>query len=196
MRFNPDIHHRRSIRLQQFDYSLEGAYFVTICVHARECLFGAVENGQVVLNDIGNIVKPAWDELPERFPRIRLGEYVVMPNHFHGIIVNENVGAPLAGALPMMNADPSTRAGARPAPTLGDIVGTFKSITTVKYIEWQRSVYGCSRPRLWQRNYWEHVVRNDADLDRVRKYIINNPVEWEADEENPNRRQVDMSGVL
>lgn len=96
-KFNPDIHHRRSIRLRHYDYASEGAYFVTICAQNRECLYGEVFNGEMVLNDAGRVVESVWCALPDRFPSIELDAFVVMPNHFHGIIVIcDCVGAGLA----------------------------------------------------------------------------------------------------
>jgi len=180
--------------LQQFDYSSEGAYFVTICVHDRESLFGSVENGQVILNDIGSIVKMTWDGLPQQFPHVRLGECVIMPNHIHGIIwfVGVFVETPPVGAqfiAPNERRGPSSHLGAmnlgamNRAPTLGAVVRSFKAKATWGIRRAGFSYFG------WQRNYWEHVVRNDEDMDRIREYIINNPVEWEMDEENPKRCQ-------
>lgn len=115
---------RRSLRLQGFDYSKEGAYFVTVCTRNRECLFGAVVDGKMHLNDVGRVVQSVWDGLSERFSAIELDAFVVMPNHIHGIIT---VGAPLVGA---QEGIPDDGATTRVAPTVGNIVGTFKSITT------------------------------------------------------------------
>ncbi len=190
MGFNPAIHHRRSIRIPLFNYSSSGRYFITVCVQERECLLGSIKNGIVSFSDIGHIVKEVWDELPQRFPRIRLDECIVMPNHFHGIIWIDGIGAPLVGAPPVDAI--AIRAGTRPAPTgfhstLGDVIGAFKSITTVRYITLRQKFFVSVRTKLWQRNYWEHIIRNEVDLDRIRTYIIQNPIEWEADGENPDR---------
>src|SRR6266567_2663379 len=116
-KFKPDIHHRRSIRLRHYDYASEGAYSVTICAQNRECLYGEIVNGEMVLNDAGGVVESVWCALPGRFPSIELDAFVVMPNHFHGIIV-----------ICDSHADISVKGGS-PAPTLGDIVCTFKSIS-------------------------------------------------------------------
>ena len=169
MNFGPEKHHRHSIRLKQYDYSQAGAYFVTIDVQNRGHLFGEIVNGEMVLNDAGKMIEEQWQALKERFPLIDLDVYQVMPDHFHGIIVI--VGATLVVALDV--GKPST---------LGDIIGAFKSITTHKYIKgvedhgWQRF-----SKRLWQRNYYEHVVRDETDLERIRKYIQSNPLNWNHD---------------
>ncbi|MEP7134995.1 MAG: transposase [Chloroflexota bacterium] len=173
MKFDPQKHHRRSIRLKDYDYSQTGAYYVTIDVQNRECLFGEIVDDEMVLNEAGKMIEEQWLALVERFPCIELDVYQIMPNHFHGIIVF--VRATLVVAR-------------ENAPTLGDIVGAFKSITTHAYIQgvdnqhWSRFY-----KQLWQRNYYEHVVRDEADLNRIRDYIQSNPANWDEDEENPNR---------
>jgi len=129
----------------------------------------------MLLNDVGKIVSDDWEKLPERFPHIEMDEFVVMPNHMHGIII---VGAPLVGAL----NDP--RAGTRPAPTmtLGEIVGVFKSITTNEYIQNVKNHHWPKFDKqLWQRNYYDHIIRDESALTRIRKYIVDNPAEWEND---------------
>lgn len=180
MKYDPDIHHRRSIRLQGYDYARNGAYFVTVCAQGRECLFGEIVDGEMYLNDAGRMVAKWWMELPERFPDVVLDEYVVMPNHFHGILVF--VGAALRG-----RPDAETEGHPhRGAPTLGDVVDWFKTMTTNAYI---RGVKMSDWPpfagRLWQRNYYERVIRDEKELDAVREYIANNPKRWESDSENP-----------
>lgn len=184
MAYNPDIHHRRSIRLKEYDYSLEGMYCITICVNNRECLFGEIVNEEMVLNESGCMAKKVWLSLPERFPEIRVDEFIIMPNHMHGIIIidRENVGAIPCGC-------PETgRAGTRPAPTkIGNVIGAFKSLTTNEYI---RNVHQNNwkpfEKKLWQRNYYEQIIRNEEELNRIREYIVNNPISWEKDNENPN----------
>ena len=131
MIYNPDIHHRRSIRLDGYDYSHAGAYFISIAAQGRLCLFGSVVDGELRLNDAGKMVRRVWDGMPDRFPFIDLDEFVVMPNHVHGVIF-------------IRQPAPTTRAPTRGAPTLGDVVGAFKSVTTVEYcrgvrgLGWQR----------------------------------------------------------
>ena len=184
MNFDPQKHHRRSIRLKDYDYSRAGAYYVTINVQNRECLFGEIVDSEMILNAAGKMIEEQWLALLERFPNIELDVYQVMPNHAHGIIVivESEIGV-----------DTGPGAGIKPAPThkptLGDIVGAFKSITTHEYIQgvdtknWRQF-----HKRLWQRNYYEHVVRDEADLNRIRDYIQSNPANWDEDEENPNRQ--------
>lgn len=173
---------RRSVRLKGYDYAQAGAYFVTICTTDRACLFGAINAGAMDLNDAGRMVATIWSDLPARFPGIDIDVFVVMPNHLHGIVVlreDASVGAPLVGAR------------------LGAIVGAFKSITTVEYGRGART-HGWAgfRGRLWQRNYYEHVVRDEADLSRVRRYVEKNPLRWEFDDENPDRDARPGDGAL
>ena len=167
MTYNPDIHHRRSIRLQEFDYSFVGAYFVTICAWNRECLFGDVADGEMRLNDLGRVVESVWLALPEHYAGIQLNVNVIMPNHFHGIV--NIVGA-----------------GLKPAPTgkqhgLSEIVRGFKTFSSRRINE-IRNNPGCP---VWQRNYYERVIRNDIELSLAREYIVNNPLKWDTDDNNP-----------
>ncbi|MBK8822089.1 MAG: transposase [Anaerolineales bacterium] len=186
MKFDPQKHHRRSIRLKDYDYSQAGAYYVTINVQNRECLFGKIVNYEMKLNDAGKMIEGQWNALLERFSNVELDVYQTMPNHFHGIIV---VGAAFMAALDTNISE--NKADTRPAPTLGDIVGAFKSITTHEYIlgvdnkKWPRFY-----KRLWQRNYYEHIVRDEADLERIRDYIQSNPADWDEDEENPKFKKI------
>ena len=177
MKFDPKIHHRRSIRLQGYDYSQAGAYFVTIIAWQREMLFGEIVNEEMKLNDFGKIVQDEWEQTAIVRPNVELGEYIVMPNHFHGILVfvdDGNVGA--------------TR---RVAPTkttlqsgsLGAVMGQFKSIVT-KRINRLRGVEGIP---VWQRNYYERIIRSEPEMDRISRYIESNPARWADDDENPNR---------
>jgi putative transposase len=171
------MNHRRSIRLQGYDYAQAGAYFVTICTQDRRCLFGDVVDGAMHLNSAGQLVAAVWNGMLERFPGIELDMFAVMPNHLHGIIV-------------LTDCDPvGGRAATRAAPTIGDIIGAFKSLFTLQFIE---GVKGKHWPafdrRVWQRNYYEHVIRDERDLARVRRYIDENPLRWEFDQENPQRK--------
>ena len=205
MTYNPDIHHRRSIRLKGYDYSKAGAYFVTMCSWQRECLFGEIDNDVMVLNECGRIVESVWCGLPEHFPNIHLDEFIIMPNHFHGIIfINESVGA-MPTARPGLDVNGANIGianepnGGRPvgieqqigrpvgiAPTgpvpgsIGAIMAQFKSNVT-KRINRFRNNPGCP---VWQRNYFERVIRNENELSRAREYIANNPLKWSLDSEN------------
>ena len=173
--YNPAIHHRRSIRLKGYDYSQAGLYFITICVENRLLLFGHIENGSMILNDAGNMVTTVWNEIPTHYPGFRLHEFVVMPNHFHGII--ETVGA-----------GPRACPNHTSAMSVSDIVHRFKTMSTKRYADGVKAHGWPPFPgRLWQRNYYEHIIRSAQSLNRVREYIVSNPLRWELDRENPLR---------
>jgi putative transposase len=121
-KYNPEIHHRRSIRLKDYDYSQVGAYYVTICTWNKECLLGDIANSEIKISPIGVIIQKEWNEIPNRFPNVQLDAFVMMPNHIHGIII---VGATLVVARGSA-VDHNNRAGTSPAPTLGEIIGSFK----------------------------------------------------------------------
>ena len=200
-RYDPDKHHRRSIRLPGFDYTQQGAYFVTICTLRGRCLFGEVEDGDVVWNDSGRMVEAHWRAIPEHFRQVRLDAFVVMPNHIHGIILlPDGIGDPDDGVMGSVDDIPvesqvivaQRRATTRVAPTkpsLAAVVGAFKSCTTVEYIRRAKTL-GWARfsGKLWQRNYYEHIIRDDEALDRIRQYIAENPIRWADDLENPARK--------
>jgi len=176
MKYNPDIHHRRSIRLKGYDYSQSGAYFITICTQNRECLFGEITNGKIVLNDAGRMALKCWHDIPSHFPHVELDEFVVMPNHVHGIlcVVDAPVGA--KNFLPLQS-------GQRPrgtTKTIGSIIRGFKIGVT----KWMRQ--NTESHNIWQRNYYEHIIRNENELNRIRVYIVKNPLKWELDRENPD----------
>ncbi len=190
MKYDPAKHHRRSIRLKGYDYAQAGAYFITMCTQDRACLFGDVVDGNMRLNDAGRMVVAEWAMLPERFPNVVLDAFVVMPNHVHGIIITTtSVGAGLVPALDAGTAATgatTTGATTRVAPTVGDVVGAFKSRVTVEYVRGvNASGWPPFRGRLWQRNYYEHVIRDEVSLNRIRKYIRDNPAHWDLDRENP-----------
>ena len=156
MRFDPEKHHRRSIRLPEYDYAGPGAYFVTICTQGRVCLFGEVVNHTMVPNDAGRMLQTAWDELPDRFPGVDIDAFVVMPNHIHGIIaLTAPVGAPLVGAqssaaMEIGVGTAGQGATTRVAPTLGDVVGAYESLTTVEYVRGVKPMGWQAFPgRLW-----------------------------------------------
>ena len=179
MKYDSNIHHRRSIRLKEYDYSWTGWYYITICVKDRECSLGKTRNDGVVLSDVGKIAEKCWKEIPHHFHGVDLDAYIIMPNHLHGIVIINN---------------PSRRGVQLNAPTedvprlsprkgsLSIIVRTFKAAVTTKCR--RSSIAGFS----WQRGFYEHVIRNDGDLHRIRTYIQNNPLKWSMDEENPNNR--------
>lgn len=189
MKYNPDIKGRRSIRLKGYDYSQSGMYFITICTQSRRCLFGEIFDGEMKCNAFGQIVKSQWHELSKRFVNIKFDEFIVMPNHIHGIVI---VGAPLAGAHVKNRVATSTsRAAARAAPTLGDIIGAYKSLVFQYCLEHIKSnspkrVLG----KIWQRNYYEHIIRSEDSLEKIRNYIVTNPKNWDEDELNPLNTKV------
>jgi putative transposase len=205
-KFDPHRHHRKSIRIKEFDYTQAGAYFVTIVTYQRDCLFGKIENGIMVLNDFGKIADECWRAIPEHFPFIELGAYVVMPNHVHGVIViradesaSDDVVAQPVGAARTINdgggADDGRGAIYR-APTdhieqfgkpikgsLPTIVRTYKAAVT-RRIGREHNATG-----IWQRNYYEHIIRDEKDLQRITDYIEANPSRWDEDDENPIKAQ-------
>ena len=199
-KYNPNIHQRKSIRLKGYDYSQAGLYFVTICIQDRECLLGDISNRKMHLNDAGKMVENEWLKLTNRFDNIKLHEFVVMPNHFHAIL--EIVRATLVVAQNNMviqndviqndviNLKMGQPQGIAPTKTLGDIVGAFQSIVTVKYIRGvKNNNWHPFDGKLWQRNYWEHIIRNDNSYQTISDYIVNNPLKWSDDKFNPNAMQ-------
>ena len=169
----PEPRNRRSIRLKGYDYAQEGAYFVTVCTRQQQCLFGSIRDGRMRLNDAGRAVRDCWNDLPRHYPHVKMDAMVVMPNHVHGIVVLlDAVGAGLKPA-------PTTRQGKRHA--LPEIVRGFKTFASRRV----NQLRGTPGIPIWQRNYYEHVVRDDEDLDRIRTYIANNPARWDEDEDNP-----------
>ena len=249
MKFDPDNHHRRSIRLRNYDYAQAGAYFVTLCIQYGECLLGRMEDGEMRLNDAGYMIARWWDELNRKFPTLCTDVFVIMPNHFHGIIVIESddqwldgengqshdgqprraaptdpgdgVGAVLGdrpGEGPPHDGPPHRIAptdsgdgvGAvlgdcpgegpphegpphRAAPTggmvakLGDVIRWFKTMSTNEYIRGVKQQDWPPFPgKLWQRNYYERVIRNKRELTAIRQYVVENPLKWHLDRENPD----------
>jgi REP element-mobilizing transposase RayT len=157
---------RRTIRLREYDYSQAGAYFVTICACGRRCLFGNIEDVQMRSNALGSIIEDEWFRSAEIRPHIGLDAFVVMPNHIHGIVLLESEPAPIR---------PGKAAGP-PRGSLGSFVGSFKAAVTRR----------TSLPHpVWQRNYYEHIIRSEASLNAIREYIANNPASWLFDRQNP-----------
>ena len=191
-------HNRRSIRLKGYDYSRAGLYFITICCQDRICRFGKIENNEMILNEYGKIAFDEWEKITERFSNFELDVFQIMPNHIHGVIVLNNVGATLAVAptadnTVVQNDDNDGDVGvteigatARVAPTVGtvsDIVGAYKSLVAndcLKIYKSKNETMG----KLWQRNYYEHIIRNDKSYQRISEYIINNPKNWKNDKLN------------
>jgi putative transposase len=204
---------RRSIRLPGYDYSSAGWYFITICVHGRLSLFGNILNGEMQLNDAGRMIDIWWNKIETKFPNIQIGDYCIMPNHFHGMLFISSVGADpcvcpdMEGAhlgaplrdkmnVSLVGADPCVcpdMEGAHLGAPLQDsgaslstIVQWLKTMTTNEYIRAVREQkWSPFIGRLWQRNFYEHVVRNEEELASVRDYIAKNPYLWSEDEYNP-----------
>ena len=184
MAYNPNVHHRRSIRLKGYDYSQEGLYFVTICVQNKQYLFGKIANREMILNTVGQMVKLCWLEIPQHFPNAVLHEYVIMPNHVHGIIELTNVGA--------KNFSPENKSTNDFSPenkssnddiraknfsplqgtsrTIGSIIRGFK-IGVTKQLGYS----------VWQRNFYEHIIRNESSYHNITNYIVHNPANWVED---------------
>ena len=204
-KYNPNIHHRRSIRLQEYDYSQTGLYFVTIVIKNRKNLFGEIvgaslvgaqnivnaqsnTNIQMILNDAGKMVRKWYNELQNKFPDIQCHEMIIMPNHFHCIIKNNGsiVGADL-------RVCPNHNTGEHIGSPLHRVVQWFKTMTTneyirgVKYHNWQPF-----DNKLWQRNYWEHIIRNENEYHHISQYIIDNPQKWSNDKLNGGNGNIVM----
>ena len=189
-------HERRSIRLLHYDYSQTGAYFVTICTRDRMCLLGDVVDGEMRLNDVGRAAHEAWERIPAHFATVETDAWIVMPNHVHGVIFiagSDAGGLPNAGTTagegvaPRLtraaHASPLQRSSGPPKRSLGAVVGSYKSAVSKRINEsgWSRST------SVWQRNYYEHIIRDATSLDRIREYIAQNPARWADDPENPQR---------
>ena len=172
-------HHRRTIRLPGFDYRTPATYFVTLCTYDRLPLFGAIENGVVHPNDLGRLVEEEWKRSAGIREEITLDEFIVMPNHLHGL-VHIIVGA--QGLAPLQ---PSAQSHLhRPPRSLGSFISGFKRGVIHRAY---REGFIPHSTRLWQRNYYERIVRDEEGLMRAREYIQHNPLQWEHDRENPNR---------
>jgi REP element-mobilizing transposase RayT len=190
--YRPENHHRRSLRLQGYDYAMAGMYFVTICAHEHTCLFGEIVEGQMRLNDAGIIIAEEWTMTATMRKNISVDAFVVMPNHFHGII---GIHVDCWGTMHRAHIQPDTKQegtmhraptkeqfGKPTSNSIPTIIRGFKSAVT-KRINETRKTPGMP---VWQRNYYEHVIRGDDDLNRICEYIINNSANWQEDEENQN----------
>ena len=168
--FDPGKHHRRSIRLKGYDYSQDALYFVTVCSHKRICMFGNIINGEVILNEIGRVAMRCWQNIPTYFEHALLQEYIIMPNHVHGIIeLQENHVK--SQSQPQQNHYHKIIPG-----SLGSIIRGFKTGVT----NWCQN--NGIRDKVWQRNYHEHILRNSRDYNYVAGYILSNPNTWSMDQ--------------
>ena len=168
---NPDTHHRRSVRLRDYDYAQAGVYFVTINTRQRECFFGEAEDGDMQLNDMGIIAKACWEGIDQHCMNVILDAFVIMPNHVHGVLVN--VGAQHAAPLQSYQPTPGS---------LGAIIRSYKSAVT-KNINQRLGTPGAP---IWQRSYYEHIIRDESELRQIRAYIKQNPARWAEDEYHPD----------
>ncbi len=190
MKYNPDAHYRRSIRLKGYDYSKEGMYYITICTENRESLFGEIVNDKMILNIAGKMVERWYLELKNKYSNLRCGVNIIMPNHFHCIIeiagADIAVGADLCVCLELPgNAEYTEHAGIKgrhaglPLPR---IIQWFKTMTTNEYIKMvKQNILPPFHKRIWQRNYYEHIIRNEDEYYRIAEYIQNNPTLWRND---------------
>ena len=163
-------YHRKSIRLTGYDYTQNGAYFITICTYKKQCWFGNIVDGKMQSNYLGKIVLNFWQALPNRFFNLKIDTFIIMPNHLHGILILEN----LAHASENHNAEQFGKPIAGSIPT---VIRSFKSAVTKRINTMRSGTY----PPIWQRNYYESIIRNEAVLDAVRAYINNNPLQWHQD---------------
>ena len=169
--------HRRSLRLKGYDYSQAGGYFVTICAYRKQCLFGEIIDAKMQLNEFGEVVQEEWLRTEKVRDRVELDVSMIMPNHLHGIIILKNDINEVGATRRVAHSRPcGLKAG-----SLAAMIGQFKSLVT-KRINQMRNMRGS---HVWQRNYYEHVIRNDRELNDIREYIINNPMAWDLDRENP-----------
>ena len=175
MQYDPKIHHRHSIRLRGYDYTQAGAYFVTVVSRGRETLFGEIVGGEMRLNRFGEIVREEWERTSVIRPEVELGAYVVMPNHIHGILIFHADVVYTVGATRRVAPTKTLQPG-----SLGAIMAQFKSNAT-KRINLLRDTEGSV---IWQRNYYEHIIRNQQDLELTWLYIESNPARWKNDDEN------------
>ncbi|MBD1938527.1 transposase [Microcoleus sp. FACHB-68] len=196
MNYNPEKHHRHSIRLKGYDYRQGGAYYVTICCHQRRFLLGEIVSGVMHSNHIGATVQAVWDSLPHHFPFLELDAFVVMPNHIHGILVivenyseasvPEDNDTPLIFSQRKISPKPAEQTippRGTLAGSLGAIIQNFKSVTTRRV----NRLTG-NKATIWQRNYYEKIIQNKTAYQNIRRYIMENPLNWNEDEHNPSNK--------
>ena len=179
--------HRRSIRLKGYDYTQVGAYFITVRTRGGHLLFGDIVGAKTHLTKVGDVADACWRDIPHHYPNVDLDEYIVMPNHVHGIVVL--LGQDCKGTACRA---PTAEQFSRPTPlSIPTIVRSFKAAVTRQV----HLIHCFSKASLWQRNYYEHVIRDDTSLDRVRDYILTNPLRWALDRENLDRAADDEFDV-
>ncbi len=172
MKFDPTKHHRRSIRLKDYDYASDGSYYVRIVTQRRECLFGEIVGGEMYLSRYGEIIQEWWNNIPGHFPNVETGAFVSMPNHIHGIIYI--IDGRRSREIPPLHKR-----------TLGQIVAYFKYQSTKEMNAMDNTG---TITKFWQRNYYEHIIRNEKELQQKTDYILDNLSRWDDDEENPSKQ--------
>ena len=181
MKYNPDKHHRKSIRLKNYDYSKNGYYFITICSKNRECLFGEIRRGTIfcALNQGGRIVDQCWKEIVIHYENVIIDEFIIMPNHINGIIIINNDR--FQDILGVQNIEPLRRNQFQHIipGSIGSIIRGFK-IGVTKWFRNNTDIH-----QIWQKGFYEHIIRNDDELNNIRKYIQDNPHKWEEEKNNP-----------
>jgi putative transposase len=183
MKYDPAKHHRNSVRLKDYDYGQSGAYFISIVTQNRTCLFGDINDSAPQLNDAGQMIRSVWVDISRHYPGVETDTFVVMPNHLHGIIFLVGEGP---RACPPESGQPQ---GVAPTISLPEIVHRFKTLTTKRYTDGvKHSGWTRFQVRLWQRNYYEHVIRDEKSLNRIQQYIAENPARWEFDPDNPEAK--------
>jgi putative transposase len=213
MKYDPIKYIRRSIRLKGYDYSSEGAYHVVVRSKNGECVFGDVRDGKMKRSPVGEIAEKCWRNIPEHFRNVELDQYVVMPNHIHGIIVITSLVRAIQSDNPSRKGfiyESPTRERNRsgkgfihetptkehfsgwpsmkdPRITLGKVIRAFKAECTKMIHDAVCVEFG------WQRNYYEHIIRDGKDLDRIRQYILDNPINWATDEDYPKNIRMDRT---
>lgn len=174
-----DKYRIKSLRLKDWNYSSEGAYFITICTKDRECFFGNIENAEMTLNNVGKIAKEYWQEIPQHFPCVVLDEFIIMPNHVHGIIfiyhsdISTNVAVETKNLLSLQYRQQNKLCGT--SRTIGSIIRGFK-IGVTKWINNNTHLLN-----IWQKNFYDHIIRDEKSLNNIRQYIIDNSLNWEND---------------
>lgn len=210
MNSDPVQHNRKSIRLKGWDYSRAGAYYITMCVNHRKCLFGNIVNNEMNLNDAGNMIEKWYFELKNKFPTVLCDEHITMPDHFHAIIIFDSVETPTVGVdlcvqpshisgehnvgvdlcvHPAQNSGEHTGSPLRGTTTIPRVMQWFKTMSTNEYIRNVKTNHWPSfNGKLWQRNYYDHIGRNEKDISRIRRYIRDNPLHWDKINAMPSKK--------
>lgn len=174
-----DLKQRKLQRLKEYDYGQNGAYFITICTQDRLSLFASIENGKLELNHSGKMVFDKFIEIPKYYPTIVIDNFVVMPNHLHGIVMIHNERTTQNTRT---TQDTGTTQGSFPTVTLSDCIQRFKTLTTKLYIdEVKKGNYPCFDKKIWQKSFHGHIIRNEHEYQEINEYIETNPLKWEED---------------